>query len=152
MIPNTHPTTGIRYTVYAMRNLDPDVYRGLWYGPDAIDVTYEEMYKEALSEALKRAKHKSELIDEEFDEADFVANWECPDIAIDEHNISGTYEGVRYEISHLGGAELLWVLESPHIGQFVLCSPCCPGACDGDSPIAGGFSGYAVPEEWLSKE
>jgi len=152
MIPNSHPTTGIRYTVYAMQNLDPDVYQELWYGPGATDITYEAAYKEAQEEAVRLAKQAAVDCGEEFDEEDFIEGWECPDIDIDEHDIAGTYEGVRYEISHLGGAELLWVLESPHVGQFVLCSPCVPNACDGDSPIAGGFTGYAVPEEWLNKE
>lgn len=149
---NTHPTTGIRYTVYAMRSLDPDVYQELWYGPGATDVTYEEAYKEAKEEAIRLAKWAAIDCGEEFDEADFNEGWECPDLEIAEHNISGTYEGVKYEISHLGGAELLWVLESPHTREFLLGSPCVPNACDGDSPIVGGFIGYAVPAEWLRKE
>jgi len=151
-MPNTHPTTGIRYTVYAMQNLDPGVYQELWYGSGAVDITYEEAYEEELSLAIKRARYEAEVNGKEFDEADFIEDWECPEFEIDEPNIAGTYDGVRYEISWLGGAPLLWVLESPHTGRFVLCSPCCPQSCDGDSPIAGGFTGYAVPEEWLSKE
>lgn len=148
---NTHPTTGVRYTVYAMRSLDPDVYDTLWNGSQAVDLTYEAAYKDAQEEAVRLAKWAATDCGEEFDEEDFIEGWECPDIDIDEHSIAGTYGGVRYEISHLGGGELLWVLESPHTGQFVLCSPCCPGACDGDSPIVGGFTGYSVPAEWLRK-
>lgn len=149
---NTHPVTGIRYTVYSMRNLKSWIYEELFYGSQATDLSYEEAYEEELSLAIKRARYEAEVNGKEFDEADFIEDWECPEFEIDEPNIAGTYDGVRYEISWLGGAPLLWVLESPHTGQFVLCSPCCPQACDGDSPIAGGFTGYAVPEEWLSKE
>jgi len=149
---NTHPVTGIRYTVYSMRNLKSWIYEELFYGSQATDLSYEEAYEEELSLAIKRARYEAEVNGEEFDEADFIEDWECPEFEIDEPNIAGTYDGVRYEISWLGGAPLLWVLESPHTGRFVLCSPCCPQSCDGDSPIAGGFTGYAVPEEWLSKE
>lgn len=149
---NTHPITGIRYTVYSMRNLKSWIYEELFYGSQATDLSYEEVYEEELSLAIKRARYEAEVNGKEFDEADFIEDWECPELEIDEPNIAGTYDGVRYEISWLGGAPLLWVLESPHTGRFVLCSPCCPQSCDGDSPIAGGFTGYAVPEEWLSKE
>lgn len=149
---NTHPVTGIRYTVYSMRNLKSWIYEELFYGSQATDLSYEEAYEEELSLAIKRARYEAEVNGEEFDEADFIEDWECPEFEIDEPNIAGTYDGVRYEISWLGGAPLLWVLESPHTGQLSLCSPCCPQACDGDSPIAGGFTGYAVPEDWLRKE
>lgn len=148
---NTHPTTGIHYTVYSMRSLNPDVYQELWYGPHAFDFTEQVAYEEALADAKREAERAAKENGEEFDEKDFEEGFECPDFEIDEHTIFGTYGEVRYEISHLGGAELLWVLESPHTGEFVLCSPCCPGACDGDSPIVGGFTGYAVPAEWLRK-
>ena len=149
---NTHPVTGIRYTVYSMRNLKSWIYEELFHGSQATDLSYEEAYEEELSLSIKRARYEAEVNGKEFDEAGVIEDWECPELEIDEPNIAGTYDKVRYEISWLGGAPLLWVLESPHTGQFVLCSPCCPQACDGDSPIAGGFTGYAVPEEWLSKE
>lgn len=150
MTPNTHPTTGIRYTVYAMKNLDPGVYQELWYGSGAVDITYEEAYEEELSLAIKRARYEAEVNGKEFDEADFIEDWECPEFEIDEPNIAGTYDGVRYEISWLGGAPLLWVLESPHRFFGNLCSPCCPGAVDFDSG-PGLFEGYGVPDDWISK-
>ena len=136
-----------------MRSLDPDVYDILWHGSQAVDLTYEEAYKEAQLEAIRTARYEAmENEEADFNEEEFLARWECPDFDIDEHDIEGTYAGVHYQISHLGGAELLWVLESPHTGEFSLCSPCCPGACDGDSPCVGGFAGFAVPAEWLRKE
>ena len=100
---NTNPITGIPYTCYSMRSLDPDVYQELWYGSHATDVTYEAAYRDALEEAKLDAKRAAEGNNEEFDEEDFEAGWECPEFDIDEHDIEGTYEGVRYEISHLGG-------------------------------------------------
>lgn len=73
-------------------------------------------------------------------------------IQIEEPEIEGEYEGVKYRISWLGGAPLVWVLESPEVGLFDLCSPCVPGACDCDFPNSDGYLGYTVPETWLAKE
>ena len=100
---NTHPVTGIRYTVYSMRNLKSWIYEELFHGSQATDLSYEEAYEEELSLAIKRARYEAEVNGKEFDEADFIEDWECPEFEIDEPNIAGTYDGVRYEISWLGG-------------------------------------------------
>lgn len=152
MMPNTHPTTGIRYTVYSMHSINLDVSHELWYGSQAVDTTYEKAYAQALATATKEARWAALDSGDDFDEEAFKEYWECPDLDIDEHDVSGTYEGVRYEILWLGGSPLLWILESPHTQDFALCSPCCPQACDGDSPTSVGFTGYAVPAEWLVAE
>ena len=73
-------------------------------------------------------------------------------IHIEEPEIEGEYEGVKYRISWLGGDPLVWTLESPEVGLFDLCSPCVPGACDCDSPNPEGYLGYTVPETWLANE
>lgn len=73
---------------------------------------------------------------------------ESQDMQIEEPTISGTLDGVKYEISWLGGAPLLFVLESPVISKAKLCSPCVPGAIDLDSPANTGYEGYGIPENW----
>lgn len=73
---------------------------------------------------------------------------ESQDMQIEEPTISGTLDGVKYEISWLGGAPLLWSLESPVISKAKLCSPCVPGAIDLDSPANTGYEGYGIPENW----
>jgi hypothetical protein len=77
---------------------------------------------------------------------------ECEYIQIDEPNIEGEYEGIKYAISWLGGAPLLWVFESPFKQNFDLCSPCVPNACDGNNPNPEGYEGYAVDPDWLDLE
>lgn len=73
---------------------------------------------------------------------------ESQDMQIEEPTISGTLDGVKYEISWLGGAPLLFVLESPVTGHFSLCSPCVPGAVSIDCPNPDGELGYGIPEDW----
>jgi hypothetical protein len=87
------------------------------------------------------------------------------DFQIDEPIIEGEYEGVKYRISWLGGAPLLWIIEGPVGFANSLCSPCVPGAADLDSgfeytdiPVDeihaqhDGYLCYVVPADWLRKE
>ena len=70
---------------------------------------------------------------------------------IEEPTISGTLDGVKYEISWFGGAPLLWSLESPVISKARLCSPCVPNAGDLNSLDDDGYECYGVPEYWRTK-
>lgn len=72
---------------------------------------------------------------------------------------SGTYEGVTYRINSLGGAFLVWVVQSNHYQEFHACSPCVPGAhsIDTEETIHEGMPegmqvGYSVPASWLREE
>lgn len=137
---NTNPETNIRYSVYSMTNIDGDVANELWYGSHVTYLSEEEFYKEALEEARAEAEESGEEFDEDY--------WEPPECFIDEPQIEGIYQGVKYGIDWLGGAPLLWVFESPYTGTFRLGSPCIPNACNGDSPDEGGYEGYAIPTDW----
>ena len=86
------------------------------------------------------------------DEDDFVAAYlesKYDSIQIDEPIIEGELDGVHYRISWLGGAPMLICLKSPYRIRANLCSPCCPGACDGGSPNPDGYEGYGVPADWM---
>lgn len=72
---------------------------------------------------------------------------------MDEPTIEGTYEGVEYHISWLGGAPLLWVFKSDVIVKANLCSPCVPNAGNLDSlDPEGGEVCYGIPSDWYYKE
>lgn len=83
---------------------------------------------------------------------------------IDEPTYEGEYEGVKYRLSTLGGAYLLWVFEGPLGLGNRLCSPCVPNAVDLDGGFAldtefeegyipdSGYSCYCVPRDWLYAE
>lgn len=93
---------------------------------------------------------------------------------IDEPEIVGELDGVKYRISYLGGAALLWVIEGPVGYAKRLCSPCVPNAGDLDGgfytqeefdklaeghvdgsssdDLDDGWECYVVPRDWLAKE
>lgn len=150
MIANTNPETGIRYTVYSMNSIDPDVQHSLWY-EHGVNLDEEAAYKEAYAEALQKAQDEAEEVGEPFDEDEFERYYEAPDLQIDEPTIEGIYEGVKYGISWLGGAPLLHIFDSPYRFFGNLCSPCIPNAVNFDSG-PGPYEGYAVPDDWLYKE
>lgn len=170
---------GIRYGVFALNHLDQDIAQELWFGPGAVDVSYMEAYNEAKKEAaskwddhLEQAHIAAAEVDPNMSDTEhqkFISNWfdeqgieedeeqfvedeleEFSDMCIiDEPFIEGEYEGVKYQISWLGGAPLLSCLESPHLFRGLLCSPCVPGAVDGDSPDPEGTLAYGVPPDWI---
>lgn len=74
---------------------------------------------------------------------------ESENIQIDEPYIEGECEGVKYGISHLGGAALLFLLKSPYTMKARLCSPCVPNAGDCSSPDCDGYECYAPPPDWF---
>ena len=152
MTPN-QDENGIRYTMYSMDQIDPDVIETLLYSHGK-DLSYLEACKE--EEARQRSaweddceRRACENPNVELD--DFEANLDNFDPMIDEPIIEGTYQGVFYRTSWLGGAQMFWCFRSLCVGHFELGSPCIPGACDGGSPTprADGFCGYAVPGNWL---
>ena len=61
MTTNCNPQTGIRYSVFALNHLNPDVADELWYGPQAKNLTEIEVEKEVRAEA----ESESEAVVEE---------------------------------------------------------------------------------------
>jgi hypothetical protein len=76
----------------------------------------------------------------------------------------GTEHDVKMMVSPIGGAQQLWVLDSPYITPCTGCSPCCPGAGDLDAPStffdprderpgrydpANGKYAHCLPPEWF---
>jgi hypothetical protein len=100
------------------------------------------------------------------DREDFIDNQLAhqSDYVVEEPTIEGTVDDVKYEISWLGGAPLLWVLEGPEGVANKLCSPCVPNAADLDGGFVLGdemlaeqdyshhFGCYCVPRDWLRKD
>lgn len=109
--------------------------------------TYEAILENEIENAYLRRGYgdREAFIEGEFDTR-------RGSIDIDEPLIEGVRDGVTYSIDWLGGAPLLWVLESPYTGLYQLCSPCVPGAGDLESPDAFGFTCYDVPPDWRASE
>jgi len=58
-------------------------------------------------------------------------------------------DGMTLGLSYLGGAPLVWVLDSPYTAIARPCSPCCPGAGDLDSRDESGIRCLSLPPEWF---
>lgn len=156
MIANTNPETGIRYGVIAINNLDPDVVDELWYGGGAVDLSYQAAMEELDAEIGWEAARLIETGELQAEDRDWYVDRETDkhrdDIQIDEPTIEGTYEGVKYQISWLGGAPLLFVFESPVISRARPCSPCVPNGGDLDNLCEDGVECYGVPDDWRRTE
>lgn len=158
---NVNPDTGVRYGVIALNNLDSELGQELMFGAKAKDLTYLSAYAEAEAKAQQEADEAASeqgISDDELESfcedrveaamEQFTDTWQC-----DEPTIEGTHDDVKYQVSWLGGAPLLWVLHSPHIVHANrLCSPCVPNAADLDSGLATdgtGFECYGIPDDWM---
>ena len=148
---NTNPETGIRYGCVYLNSLDPDTAQWLW--DDAENLSEEEAYAELKAEIEAQVQEECPDFDENEAEIEVEKRLERESecIQIDEPTLAGICEGVRYEISWLGGAPLLWVLESPVISKARLCSPCCPNAGDLNSLDDDGYECYGIPADWYAK-
>lgn len=151
---NTNPETGIRYGTIYLNHLDGDTAD--WLFTEGTNVSEEEAYKDAEIEirAEVAAEIESGEFDDENNDLENEVNWRMQNWSdncqIDEPYIEGESEGVKYGISWLGGAPLLWVYKSPHITKHGLCSPCVPNA--GDLESEGDYECYDVPTGWKEKE
>lgn len=177
---NVNPETGIRYSVFSLHSLTPEMADALWMtgtnvseetaikdiNADAVDEAGE--VEEGVAQALRETDYHL-IHDPNYDailEGEIEAAYErlgyrdrehfieskvqtaLDHLQIEEPVIEGKVEGVKYAISWLGGAPNLWVFESPVVGTFRLCSPCCPNACDGNNSDPFGYEGYDVPAYW----
>lgn len=152
MTVNINPTTGIRYGVIALNDLDQDVVTDLLYGVGVTDVSSAEAAVEARKDATRRAQYEGIPEDERQDWIDEKVEREMEYLEIGEPVFEGDLDGVKYRTFWLGGSHHLFILESPVIGTFRLCSPCVPNAADLSNPDPNGYEGYDVPADWRSND
>ena len=138
MTANINPDTGIRYGVVSLNTLADWVWDEFF--TSGTNLTAKEAESDYLAEF--QTEHGREPGDEDWQE--FWDGYEA-----DEECYSLETDGMRLELSYLGGAAIVFVLESPHIGQARECSPCVPNAGDLDNRELGGFDCYSLPDEWF---
>lgn len=193
-MPNYNPNTGLAFGVISFNSLKSWCLEDLFYGDQARDLSYEAALEELKSEArakyadlLDQAETAANETDGNMAEREreaFIESWfverealtdrdEFVDdyvergrdqIQIDEAIIEGTYDGVTYRISWLGGAPLLSVFDGPQGVARSRCSPCVPGAADLDSGFllddemdpAADYSHWTgchcVPRSWMRED
>ena len=142
---NYNPESGVPYGVIACDSLDSDLVQELWY-THGTDLSYEAAVNEFREEVRAELSESDNDFDANEIESEIDSRLEWEEFQIDEPTIEGEYEGVKYHISWLGGAPLLWVFESPFVKPHAQCSPCVPGAGDLDSE--GDVLCYDVPDDW----
>jgi len=123
---NINSTTGIRYGVVSMNSLQPWVWDEFFY--KGRNLTLEAWEKENPD--------ASDALDYEGEEEEYYLETDT----------------LKLILGYLGGAPLIWVMESPFIARALLCSPCVPGAGDLDSQSDQGEECYTLPPEWWGEE
>lgn len=149
MIPNVNPKTSIPYGIISANSLDNEVVEALLYGRQATDLSYQEALEQAKLDFCKQheLEHPDRAFDpDDFDEDSFNDSWYC-----ETPTVVGTYEGVKYQSSWLGGALNFFILESPHTAHCMACSPCVPNAGNLNNLDPDGLEAYTVPSDWLSE-
>ena len=147
--PNFNHNEGIPFTFFSCNNLDPEVVNELQEKGEDIH------YNFALVDASIKAERLVEQgVFEDFDDAYEEALSELSDWVDDEpvhYGVSSHEKGdIVYRTVWLGGALLLCIEQSPLRGTFAPCSPCLPGALDGDT--TGDCEGFDIPEDWKRKD
>ena len=139
MLSNVNPQTGIRYGVASMNSLADWVWDEFFYNGtnDTAEAALEDWKTENPT-----------LVDD--DEA--IQNFWDREYMAEEECYSLTTDGMRLELSYLGGAALVFVLESPVISVARLCSPCIPNAGDLDAREENGAECYGLPPEWYATD
>lgn len=137
MIENTNPETGVRYGIVALNSLADWVFDEFFH--KGKNLTADACFEESGIDP-----DDDEKVQEFWD--GYCGEEECYEL--DTHHI----DGLRLQLTYLGGAAMVWVFESPHKTHARLCSPCVPNCGDLDSQDAGGFECYTLPVEWFAED
>lgn len=134
-IPNTDTETGVKYGVVALDSLANWVFDEFFY--HGRNLSSDGAFQDAIA---------YDGLDPDDDEQvqEFWDSYQA-----DEEEYALEIDGMKLELSYLGGAPLVWVFKSPHTTECRECSPCCPLAGDLDSQDPGGFTTYTLPKEWF---
>lgn len=131
----------------AAENLEEECRIAIIERGGCTDREYEDLLEKEIEAAYERLGYSGR---EDYIETRIERESEF--IEIDEPIYEGEYEGVKYRTSWLGGAQNVWIFESPVIVKCDLCSPCVPNAGNLDCPNPDGYDTYGVPADWLYKE
>ena len=167
-MPNYNEKTGIPYGVISGNNV-PDLADNIFSAGENLSF---QGYKKDLAEKIKGAIVGA-ISDSSFHPEKVVEGLDIADIVetLMDNGLGDDYQGEEEEYSYsydtpngkvslllgwLGGASIIWVIDSPWFANTAHCSPCVPGAGDLDSPVENGLECYCLPpddmpEEWAGK-
>ena len=152
MLINVNPKTAIPYGVISGHSvphlyadiMEKGVNERLKYRDDNIRETIESLCKDLMEKA-----DTEEIIDFVTEKANRAEEgYGGSDI----ESYSYTDEkGNQFRLGELGGAPIIWCIETDTIVSARKCSPCVPGAGNLDSLSENGIDCYGVPPEYLGE-
>lgn len=148
MKPNMNEETGIHYGIIRANSLDWELVDIFMHGFQTTNLSYQEAYAEIAVKVWREVLDG----DSPFEDAESAIESLAEEIEIEEPIVEGTYAGVNYRSSWLGGALHFFIFDSPCINRYALCSPCVPNAGDLDSPDIDGVETYDVHPDWRREE
>jgi len=130
MIPNIHPETNIAYGVTNLNSLK--------------DWVYDEFFNHGKNTSYAAALDDWQKTNPDCDEQEFADEYMG-----EEDCYSLEKDGMSLELSYLGGAPMVFVLESSITTLCSQCSPCVPNAGDLNSQHELGMRAYTLPGDWF---
>ena len=153
MKANINPKTNISYGVIAVSSLadwvwdeiqsygrslsheayieHSDIGRAIQFIHDAIDCLDISM------DCVDELKHIVGTLEQQLND----------EYAPEEEEFEYNKDGLHLQLTWLGGAPLIYVMDSPHTRMVRQCSPCCPNAGDLDTKDGNIFA-YDLPKDW----
>jgi len=166
MVANINSETGIPYGVVNGHTV-PYLHEEIFTSGDS---TTFAAYKTELADAI-RAALAGVVEDRTGKEsaARIVAHLDCAELAENildsglndslefeeeeyDHTETTPDGKVSYHLGYLGGAPLIWILESPYVAQAPACSPCVPNAGDLDNMGSGAYCYCPPPDAFNSDD
>lgn len=167
-MPNYNEKTGIPYGVISGNNV-PDLADDIFSSGDSLTyAAWKQELGEKISGAIRGAiddyTTRAETIVKSLDIAEIVDSLLDSGLGDDYQQEEEEYEysydtpngKVSLLLGWLGGASIIWVIDSPWFANTAHCSPCVPGAGDLDSPVENGLECYCLPpddmpDDWAGK-
>lgn len=143
MTSNLNPDTGVFYGYIRADHLDPDQFNSLQY-IHGRDVNYADALAEYKREHKGKCLLGTPMTDDEIEEE--FSNGYQPDEPVYE----GEVDGVKYRTSWMGGAQHVFVFQSPVKWNCRPCSLCVPNAGNLDQAGDGEYEAYGLPSIWMS--
>lgn len=142
-IVNVNLETGIRFGVISSNN----IYQGIFN--DIFDKAYDIFSQECFDKALEEYKLDNPENAEDEEKLDDFEREYFDTFEPDEISAELEFDGLNLWLTTLGGAYIIYVLQSPYITRARLCSPCCDNAGNLDEiDLENGFDCYDVPPDW----
>ena len=144
---NADPDTGVRFGTIYLNSLADWVFDEFFHHGE--DLSYKSAKEDFEQSFRAYFEGDPDDLDEALDEAldRFNDEYMC-----EESSYRLVQDGLELELTHLGGAPLVWVLKSPHTTRVRLCSPCCPNAGDLNAPDENGVEAFTLPAEWFLQD